>query len=205
MTTSLLCFVVLFVQQSVVSLFKITNYVISKYRTTYKTHTRTELGKKKVGCMCVRLHDKKYLKSFSSYWSFIINEMKRDLVNHWMFSSQQPEHVFSDSTATVVHQPCADRRRTCPLHAVITGSQGGAAPGTSWHMAYLDDFFPLSCKTSSICYRGWVFRALTHKFRFFTVRTDQYLTDHLQKSTVFHIHTIFWGGVSVSYVLLRWD
>lgn len=50
---------------------------------------------------------------------------------------------FPCSAATVVHQLGADRRRTCPLRAVITGSQGGAAPGTSWHThAHLDDFFP---------------------------------------------------------------
>lgn len=31
----------------------------------------------------------------------------------------------------------ADRRQTRPLQAVITGSRGGAAPGSSWHTDHL--------------------------------------------------------------------
>lgn len=45
--------------------------------------------------------------------------------------------------AAVVRQLGADRWRTSPLHGVMTGSPGGAAPGTSWLAAHLDEFSPL--------------------------------------------------------------
>lgn len=57
------------------------------------------------------------------------------------------------SAATVVRQLGADRRRTCPLPAVITGSRGGAAPGTSWH-AHASPVLPFL--PGSICFSGWV-------------------------------------------------
>lgn len=58
-----------------------------------------------------------------------------------MISSQQLKLIsltllLQSSISSVL----TDRLRTCPLSGVITGSQGGAASGTSWRTAHLDDF-----------------------------------------------------------------
>lgn len=67
-----------------------------------------------------------------------------------MISSQQLKLIsLTLLLQSSINPALTDRQRTCPLTGVITGSQGGAAPGTSWHTAHLDDFFFLHCKKKS--------------------------------------------------------
>lgn len=120
-------------------------------------------------------------KSFSTYWFFI-----GDVVKSLVSSSQEPRQIFPTwLPQSSISRPLTDSGRAL---SVITGSRGGAAPGTSWLTAHLDDFslhFTVKCKVFNL--GGWVLRAPKDEVTFnASLRSKQHKIWTLR---VFFFHT----------------